>query len=196
MMNQLVLFDFDGTITSRDSFPLFFRFTFGRLKFFTGFLIFVPLFILYKFQLLDGGIFKKHLLSFYLKNKKTNWLKEKGELYCNFLEKTGIIKPKFVSLINNYKENNATIVVVSASPDIWVKPFAEKHGIYYICTELLHENNLFTGNLKTKNCNGSEKKKRILQKFDITEFNEIVAYGDSSGDDFMMELANVKNWVK
>ena len=47
---NLALFDFDGTITNRDSFIDFIKFAKGNLKFFQGFMILSPILILYTKQ--------------------------------------------------------------------------------------------------------------------------------------------------
>jgi phosphatidylglycerophosphatase C len=196
MQKTLVLFDFDGTITKRDTFPLFFRFTFGYFKFVTGFGLHIPLFICFKLGLISAEKFNKSILSFYLKNKQEIWLKNKGKAFFEFLSSTGNIKPEFVTKIQEYQKNNATVAIVSASIDAWLKPFCEEQDVLCICTELDYTNGLFIGNLKTKNCNRKEKESRIKSAFDLKNFNKIIAFGNSSGDAEMFSLAHEQIWVK
>jgi len=196
MKKKLVLFDFDGTITKKDSFPLFFKFTFGHLKFLIGFCLHTPHFVLFKLGIISAESLKTRIISYYLKGKSKQWIDNQGNEYIRHLHHIGIIREIYINEINLYKKNGSTISVVSASIDAWIKQFCSQYEIGYICTELDFENDKFTGKLKTKNCNGPEKKKRILENYDMSLFDEIIVYGDSSGDNEMMELATLKKWVK
>jgi phosphatidylglycerophosphatase C len=192
---KLILFDFDGTITTRDTFPLFFKFTFGKPSFYRGFFLHLPLFLFFKLKIYDGGKLKRSILSYYLKNKNRNEIKVMGENYINFLLEEGIIKKEFIEKIDACKNAGYEIAIVSASPDLWIKPFSDKIKIEFLCTELEYVKDIFSGKLCSKNCNYIEKKNRILQRFNLEEFDEIIVYGDSSGDKQMMELATRKEWV-
>jgi HAD superfamily phosphoserine phosphatase-like hydrolase len=78
---------------------------------------------------------------------------------------------------------------VSASLDIWVKPFADKYGVSCLCTETQYINGKCTGKFETPNCNGLEKANRIRQRYDLAQYNEVIAYGNSRGDAAMFDLA-------
>ncbi len=195
-MKTLALFDFDGTITTKDTFPVFFKFTFGSFYFYLGFSLFLPLFFLYILKLYDAEKFKVKMLSFYLKGKNKTWLEEKGKEFIEQLTAKKIIKQEFIEKIKTFQAQGADVAVVSASPDVWVKAFCEKHKIICLSTQLAYTNNIFNGKLNGLNCNGPEKKQRILKHFDLTQYANIIAFGDSpSGDKEMMELATEKNWV-
>jgi HAD superfamily phosphoserine phosphatase-like hydrolase len=195
MEKTLVLFDFDGTITKKDSFPLFFKFTFGYVKFLLGFLLHTPHFILFKIGIISAENMKEIILSYFLKGKSKQWINNKGSDFINHLHHIGIIKETYIDEINIYIKNGATISVVSASLSVWLEPFCSQYEIACLCTELDFENDKFIGKFKTKNCNGLEKKKRILEKYNISLYNKIIVYGDSAGDNEMMELATLKKWV-
>jgi phosphoserine phosphatase len=53
-------------------------------------------------------------------------------------------------------------------------------------------NEKLSGHLKTKNCYGPEKVRRIREVIDTDEYSTIYAYGDTRGDKEMLELANFK----
>lgn len=195
-MKTLALFDFDGTITTKDTFPLFFKFTFGSFYFYLGFSLFIPLFILFKLKMYDAEKFKIKMISFYLKGKSKDWIESKGKEFIEHLTISGIIKLEFISKINEFNKSEADVAVVSASPDAWVKQFCEQHNIICICTQLAYTNNTFNGKLKGNNCNGVEKKLRVAKHFNLSTYSNIIVFGDSAeGDGAMMELATEKNWV-
>ena len=53
-MSKLALFDFDGTITTKDSFVEFIKFKHGFLGFAVGFLLMSPVILLYKTKLIPN----------------------------------------------------------------------------------------------------------------------------------------------
>jgi len=65
-MKKLYLFDFDGTLTYKDTMFLFLKF-YDPTKFSVQFLKHVPLFILLKMKLADAEAVKKSLISSILK---------------------------------------------------------------------------------------------------------------------------------
>lgn len=195
-MKTLALFDFDGTITTKDTFPLFFKFTFGSFYFYLGFSLFIPLFILFKLKMYDAEKFKVKMISFYLKGKSKDWIESKGKEFIEHLTISGIIKPEFINRINTLKNSGADVAVVSASPDVWIKQFCEQHNIICICTQLAYDKTIFNGKLIGNNCNAAEKKARITSQFNLSTYSSIIVFGDSvEGDGAMMELATEKNWV-
>ncbi|GAB4237899.1 MAG: hypothetical protein Tsb0034_13230 [Ekhidna sp.] len=91
--------------------------------------------------------------------------------------------------IEAYQQMGAQTVIVSASPEDWIKPWADRFHIDVIATKLAFRNDHFIG-IDGKNCNGNEKVKRITQKLDINVFDKVIAYGDSKGDLPMLALAS------
>lgn len=195
--NFLLLLDFDGTITTKDTFPLFIKYDKGFFVFISTFILFSPLIFLYKLKLYNGGQLKQHILSFLYKSDSKQSLYLKGKKFIDFLLHHKIIKIEFLDKINLAKSNNDEICIVSASPDIWIKPFANKLGVKFICTELQFDtSDLFTGNFKTKNCVGTEKAIRIKQLYNLPLYNKILAYGNSNDDDEMLKLATTFYKIK
>ena len=49
---------------------------------------------------------------------------------------------------------------------------------------------MLTGNFLTKNCNNAEKVNRILESFPNRKTYYLIAYGNSSGDQEMLNMAD------
>lgn len=196
MSKTLVLFDFDGTLTKRDTFPQFIFFSQGYLKGLLGFLIFFPYIFLFLTKLMDGAKLKEKLVRYYFDRHKEELLYQKGVEFIEKLSKENSFNQDILKKLESYKSQNHTICIVSASLDIWIKPFCKKYGIDYLCTELECVNGISTGKLKTPNCNGEEKGVRIKRKYSLSDYITVVAYGNSSGDKAMFELANETHYVK
>lgn len=191
----MLLIDFDGTITSTDTFPLFIKQDRGIVLFFFVFLLFMPLLILFKLKWVSGEWLKEKILSAVFKGRTIASLEKSAKNLLALLEKKGMLRPDFISLILKAKEQGDTIAIVSASPEIWVKPFCDKYKCECIATRLNFEWDKFTGRLLGINCNGNEKVNRVKQHFDLNRFDEIIAYGNSKEDEPMLKLANKAYWI-
>jgi HAD superfamily phosphoserine phosphatase-like hydrolase len=92
--------------------------------------------------------------------------------------------------IERLKKEGMVVVVVSASPENWIKEWANGIKVELIASQLEMNENRITGKIMGKNCHGEEKVRRILEKYTVSDFAEIHAYGDTKGDLHMMSLAH------
>lgn len=153
-------------------------------------------YILFRIKCISAETSKKRILKFYLGGYSKKALQAIAHEYVQRISTNGIVKPEMVSLINTYISEGAEVVVVSASLDLWVEPFCNLYAISCLSTQIAYsENDIFEGEFKSPNCKGIEKVNRIKKAFRLEDYTDIIAYGDSSGDIEMMQLANIKNWV-
>ena len=66
-MKQLFAFDFDGTLTTRDTLIAFIRYACGTPRFLLGFLLHAPLLVLMKLRLYSNGKAKQRLFSWFFR---------------------------------------------------------------------------------------------------------------------------------
>lgn len=192
--SKIAFFDFDGTITSKDSFIEFIRFTHGDIKFFIGFLVLSPMLIAYKLKIIPNYIAKEKVLKYFfggISRSDFEKLAQKYSLTCI----DSIVKKSALERLEWHKSQGHKIVIVSASIDSWLRPWCEKNDIELIATKLKCVNDKITGKLSTKNCHGQEKANRIKEIYSLNEYNYIYAYGDSKGDKGMLSLAD-KSYCK
>ena len=188
---KLVLFDFDGTITTKDTLFEFLRFYKGTLGLLMGLWVTFPMLTLYGFKLIPNWKAKQSLLKFFIGGEKlTEFNAHCREFSNRILPK--LIRPKALHIIEQYLRDQATVVVVSASAENWVAPWCELHGVTYLATQLEVKNGKLTGNFCGENCFGPEKAKRIQAHLNLSDYDEIIAYGDSVGDKEMLALAHQK----
>ena len=185
---RLVLFDFDGTITAKDTFIEFIRFYHGNLKFAAGFTLLSPFLIAYKLKLMANWKAKEKVLTWFFRNEPLEVFSEKCEAFSKQVL-PGLIRPKAIAAIMEMKKDYE-IVVVSASAENWVSPWCRAQDLHLIATTLEIADGKITGKIKGKNCFGIEKVNRIKEKYDLVSYAEILAYGDSSGDKEMFEVAH------
>lgn len=190
MKKKIAFFDFDGTITKKDTLLEFIKFSKGSIGFYFGFLINSPYLIAYKLKLISNQKAKEKILQFFFKNMPVERFQD---LCNNFSQQVlpGLIRTKALEEIEKLRSEGVAIVVVSASPENWIRKWADDNFIQTISTQLEINEGKLTGKILGKNCHGKEKVIRIEENFTLSEYEKIFAYGDSSGDKHMMKLASV-----
>lgn len=187
----LALFDFDGTITTRDTLAEFMIFYRGAWQYKVGLAMQSPFIAAYLLKLMPNWRAKERFLSWFLKGENAAFFERRCQEFAA-VRIPELVRPKALSAIKAYKSSGATIAVVTASAENWVKPWCDKMGLTCIGTRLEVQKNTITGRIKGNNCHGEEKVCRIKEVFNLQSFDKIVAYGDSSGDAQMLALASEK----
>lgn len=191
---KIAFFDFDGTITKKDSMIEFIRFVFGNKKTFLGLLLLSPIIFLYKLKLISNHLAKQKLLSFFFSNYKIAQFTDFAHEYSlQHIDK--IVRNDALQRINWHKNQGHQVVVVSASIDAWLKPWCERNKLDLIATKLNLKSGYITGQFDKKNCYGIEKVNRIKEIYKLEKYEFIYVYGDSDGDKEMLSLAN-KSYYK
>lgn len=191
--NVLALFDFDGTITTKDTLIEFLRFAVGKRKFFFGLIILSPILILFKLKLLKNYYAKERVISFFFKGMSLCKFKNLANDY-SLTKIDKIVRAKAKSKIKWHKDRKHKIIIISASIEDWIFKWCIKNEIELIATKLEEKNGFLTGRFLTKNCYGIEKVKRLKLKYNIKDYKYIYVYGDSDGDKEMLDIATHKHY--
>lgn len=187
-MKKLYCFDFDGTITYKDTMFMYLKF-YDSTKFRLQFIKHVPLFILLKLKLAETEKVKKSFIGSILKGQTQEKIEKKSkEFFEHYYPK--IVRENALDFINNMDRSNTQSLLVTASLDIWAKPFADALQMRLVSTKAEFKNGVFTGNFIGRNCNGKEKLVRIKEEISNAKFDKIIAFGDTSGDKDMLKWAN------
>lgn len=187
-MKKLYCFDFDGTLTYKDTMFLYLKF-YNSSKFRIQFVKHIPLFILLKLKLADTEKVKKSFIGSILKGQLQTKIEDKSKLFFEeYYPK--ILRENALDFIGNIDKENTDSLIVTASLDIWTKPFAEKLQMKLVATQAEFKNGIFTGNFIGKNCNGEEKLERIKKEINGAKYDKTIAFGDTSGDKPMLQWAN------
>ncbi|MEC5395200.1 HAD family hydrolase [Bergeyella sp. RCAD1439] len=187
-MKKLYCFDFDGTLTNRDTMFLFLRF-YRPSRYYVQYLKHLPLFVLLKLRLVKAEGVKKSFISGVLKGETRGAIERKAQAFFQRYYPE-IIRENALEFIANRDRQNTEALLVTASMDLWVRPFAEKFGMSLLATEGYFQQEVFTGEFKTPNCNGEQKVFRIRQFIEGKRYDKIIAFGDTSGDRPMMKFAD------
>lgn len=101
-----------------------------------------------------------------------------------------MVRENALDFIKNIDHENTQSLLVTASLDIWAKPFADAFNMKLLATQAEFKNGVFTGNFIGRNCNGNEKLARIQTEIRDKKYDKIIAFGDTSGDKPMLKWAN------
>ena len=189
-MKRYALFDFDGTITTKDTLFDFISFTYGKIGLAKCLLLNAWNLFLYAIKQRSNEKAKEILLSTMIKGTSTTVFEEQCERYS--MERVPqIIKEKTKEIIEKHRSAGETLFIVSASPENWIRPWAMKNGFtQIIATKLEERDGILTGKFASRNCYGVEKVNRLKEFFTDRDQLYISAYGDSNGDRAMLNYAN------
>lgn len=188
-MPGIAFFDFDGTITTRDTLLDFHRFAFGSIPAIWGMIRCSRHIFSHKLGFTGSKKAKESILSYFWKGKPREALSSLGQKYSARISE--IVRPKALEAINFHQNLGDTLVIVTASVYEWVAPWALSNGFDAVIASQTEDNDtILTGKIRGENCNGREKVRRINEIYNLSEFVSIYAYGDSRGDADMLQIAD------
>ena len=188
-MKSLALFDFDGTLTAKDSLADFISFAVGKPRMLFGAAQLSTTLIGYFLGVVNNSQAKQKVLRYFFAGWLEKEMKDISQKY-SIQKIPDIIRPKGLLRLSWHLEQGHDVVIVSASPEIWIRPWTDTIGISLIGTRLEFKQGRLTGNYEGKNCNGLEKVNRIKENYNLNEYDMIYGYGDTRGDKPMLGLAN------
>ncbi|MDQ1380946.1 MAG: phosphatidylglycerophosphatase [Actinomycetota bacterium] len=183
-------FDFDGTLTRRDTLVPFLATVVGRTA------------VMRALAAESGGlaraaagrgdrdVAKERVLTRVLAGLPHSEVATAGRAFGTELARRAIT-PEARDRIAWHRREGHDVVIVSASLDVYLGEVAHALGVaHLLCTGLdIDERGHCTGRLLGANCRGPEKATRLQTLFG-TEKVELWAYGNSRGDDEMLALAD------
>ena len=189
---KIAFFDFDGTISSRDSFLHFLLFT-DKPQFLTTCATHLPQICLYLAGHYPNQKLKESFLQRMFAGQKNELIQTHARTYCT--EKIpALIRQGFWDKLAWHRQKHHRIVVVTATPRIILEPWCLQHSLEILGTELETDaNDRLTGKIAGRNCMGEEKVRRIRKSYQLTKDATVYAYGDSAGDLPMLDLAAPEN---
>ena len=184
----IVAFDFDGTLTTRDSFTAFLRWRAGPARYVAGLGGLTPELVNYLFKRDRGRIKAAAALKFLgraSRDEIETWARNFAESHARRL-----LRPDAVKAWRYWRDRGARLTIVTASPEEIVAPFARGLGADLLLGSRLafDADGRFTGKLEGDNCRGQEKVRRLRQAYG-EDMRLEAAYGDTEGDKAMLTVA-------
>lgn len=188
IIKTLALFDFDGTITTKDSFFQFLKYCFGNFRTVLGLIVMSPVILGYLVKIIPNNVAKQKLFSYFFKDMPELVFRELGQSF-SITQIDKFLRTDAMARISWHKQKKHRVVVVSASIECWLLAWCELNDIDLIGTKVQYKNGVVTGRFNTPNCYGEEKVKRLKNAYNSSNFIYRYAYGDSQGDRELLELA-------
>ncbi len=188
----VVAFDFDGTLTIRDSYTEFLRWNAGSGAYLAGLVTLAPELMAYPVRR-DRGRLKAAATRRFLAGTPIEALETAAAQFCDRVW-GDFMRPDALDCWHAWGKKGARRVIVTASPALTVQPFAlrlEADGL--IGTELEVRQGVLTGGFASPNCRGAEKVRRLQAVFG-PDLKLAAAYGDTSGDTEMLAIAEHSGW--
>ncbi len=194
---KIFVFDFDGTLTIRDTLIAFIRFARGTAWLVLCLALLLPRLVLMKLGLVDNGRTKERLFALCFKGMATS---DFNDLCHRFADTVGrsVKRQETWDVMEKAVAEGDPVYVVSASVDNWVSPFFPK-AVTVVGTRVESEDGRLTGRFLTPNCYGAEKVRRLKELVPDLDSDRshyyIIAYGDSRGDKEMLAYADESHYV-
>lgn len=188
---RLALFDFDGTITHRDAFGLFARQASSVPRTVLAGSFIGSCVLAHRLKVLSDNSLCRAVSAGAFCGRSLASLQRQGE---KFAAKTipGIVRPWAQQKLQEHREQGDRIIVVSASLDLYLEPWCTTQGFELLCSRLEFVRGLCTGRYGATQCRGREKTRLVRALCNVSDYSEISAYGDSSGDAELLEMADRK----
>ncbi len=182
MAKGIAFFDFDGTITTTDSYFQFLLFCFGWKGVIGNALKILPILFSYAFKFCDNETAKQSITSTFFKGMSESKFDKLCQDFVN-TKLDSFIRPKAIEKIKWHQQQGHKVYIVSASFTKYLKYFAQKYNVEVIATELEVNDGKITGWFASRNCWGPEKIDRINEVVpDLDTYDDTYGYGDSKGD--------------
>jgi phosphatidylglycerophosphatase C len=186
----LAAFDLDGTLTHRDTLLPFLRQAVGRGRTYRALLASsLPLARAAAFGGTHRDTAKAAVLRGVLAGAPLDGLTEAAEAFADHVV-THRVRPEVRAQVDWHRRKGHELVLVSASPELYVTPIGRRLGFDTVLATRLEvdADGRLTGRLLGANCRGPEKVMR-LREWRGEGVSIDYAYGDSAGDREMLDLA-------
>jgi phosphatidylglycerophosphatase C len=196
---EVAAFDFDGTLTRRDTFLPYLWRGLGWPRFLLALLRSSPWLAAYACGLTSNHRAKARLLMASLRGRSEQEIARwSADFVTRYLPHQW--QDEMLARLKQHQQQGHCCVIVSASPGIYLHRVGEVLGMdAVLCTELEVRGGALTGRMATRNCHGQEKVLRLQAwlagRSGLRAPASLHAYGDSRGDLPLLNLADYA-WYK
>lgn len=186
---DLALFDFDGTITSSATFQDFLEMATPSRRVSLRRLLLAPLVIGYRLGWVSGHRIRAQAIKVCFADLAEAHVVEQGHLFAADLG-SDRLRPEAVERIAWHKARGDRVVVVSGALDAYLKHWCLRHDLELICSQLEVKDGRLTGCYLGKQCVGAEKSRRVRERYDLSAYATVYAYGDTREDFELLRIAS------
>lgn len=186
---DLALFDFDHTITTRDTFTDFVHCALSKRRLAFGKAVLAPTIAGYRLGLVSSNAIRAQIVRVGFSGDDHVRVRDIAHAYARTALPRAT-RPEMMRAIERHQAAGHTVAVVSASLDLYLGEWCRMHGLHLLCSSLEACDGRLTGRFAGAQCDFDEKARRVRATFDLHAFARVHAYGDSDGDRAMLALAH------
>lgn len=189
---KTVLFDFDCTLTNRDTLRPLAHYLATKERNYFGLVILYFVLILARLRILDDRKMKESFLNLFIKGKKLSSVNSTVRKFFDQNLESLLNRPVFDALVQ-HRNDGDKIFIVSANFDFFLEPLIQNWGIKgIICTQTHRINGVFTGQIIGKTCKGKVKAERLKTMFALPDLAGMLAYGDADDHEMLGLVGEAK----
>jgi HAD superfamily hydrolase (TIGR01490 family) len=187
-------FDFDGTVTDRDTLVPFLVLAFGRARVAATFAALASTGVGYLLRRVSIDEFKRRVLRRLVAGAPAQRLRALGPAHARAIAPW--LRPAALARIEWHRAQGHRLVLVSSTLDLYLEPVAAQLGFDdLLCSRLAQARDAagverFTGEIEGADCTGAEKPRRLAALLGGLAAHELHVYGDSDGDRELLAVAD------
>lgn len=187
---SVAVFDFDGTITRRDSTIAFCLAAVPASRLWPAVARLTPQLVGFRLGLVTNHVMKEALLTAFFRGVDELALGRRAATWA-LSDLPRLVRPAALTRLRWHQSRGHRVIVASAALHIFVEPWARAMGVPdVLATQLTTEDGRLTGQIEGANCYGQEKVDRLRALVGDLEAVELYAYGDSRGDEELLAIAH------
>lgn len=186
----IAVFDFDGTLTYRDSLFPFIRMAVGHPRFFFGIFVLSPVLFGYAVKVIKNSDAKQAVLKHFFAGIDHKTFQELGNKFA-VQRLPSMLRPEAMQRLRWHQQHGHQVIIVSASLETYLQPWAKMMQCGQVIGSIIEvDEGHLTGRLSGKNCYGPEKVTRLERLLGKLNAYFMFAYGDSKGDRELLAAAD------
>jgi len=189
-MSKIIFTDLDGTLTLKDTYTKFVLQNLAFGKVLKNIPTLLTMLVKHKMKIYNDDDVKKITFKMFFDNY------DRERSIGNFADEIHW-NPKVLQLIEDKRKDGYKVIIVTASPDIYVAHVCKHLGYDgFISTQTQQTGRYLNGVFDGEVCNFGEKPKRITAFLDGEIPTHTISYGNSSGDFEMLRWCDESYFVK
>jgi HAD superfamily hydrolase (TIGR01490 family) len=189
MTMDLALFDFDGTVTTRETFADFIRYAAPASRTRAGAIALSPMVVGYRLGWISGHRIRAAAIRVGLSGLRHAALEAHGRKFARD-RIPSLLRPEMMARIDWHRGRGDHVCVVTGALDTYMQPWCDAEGLDLLSSQLRIDEGRAAGRYLGAQCVAAEKARRIGERFDLTAYRAVHAYGDTAEDFDMLRLAH------
>ena len=185
---ELALFDFDHTVTTCDTYGRFLRRVATPEQLAQASWKVGPGLLAYRLRLISAQRIRARVTRLTFTDRHLEDITAQAAGYARDVLPQ-VMRPEMLDQIHWHLTQQHTVVIVSGSLDLYLRPWCEAMGLDLICNRLESRDGRLTGRYAEGDC-GPRKVEHIRRRYDLARSLRSHAYGDSREDRPMLALAH------